>query len=67
LIISGSEDTCVKFWNSNTFKIEDSKIYSLDKIWDIATLKEHGVIALGCEEGTVVLKLGSDAPLAIFK
>jgi coatomer subunit beta' len=67
LIISGSEDGCVKFWNANTFKIEDSKIFSLDKVWDIATIKDQNLVGLGCEEGTLVLRIGSEVPMAIFK
>jgi coatomer subunit beta' len=67
ILLSGSEDNSCKFWNVNTFKIEDSKLFGYDTIWDIASQPSQNMIAFGCEEGTLVLGMGSDKPLAIFK
>lgn len=67
IIISSSEDFYCKFWNINTFKLEDSKMFGYDTIWDIAVQSENNMIALGCDEGTLVMRMGSDQPLAIFK
>lgn len=66
IIISGSEDYYCKFWNLNTFKLEDSKMFGYDTIWDLATKTDQNIVAFGCEEATVVLRMGSDQPLAIF-
>ena len=67
IIISGSEDYYCKFWNINTFKLEDSKMFGYDTVWDIATSQDNNMIALGCEDATLVLRMGSEYPLAIFK
>jgi coatomer subunit beta' len=67
ILISGGEDTSCKFWNLNTFKLEDSKNFGLETIWDFSVAKDTNTVALGCEEGTMVLRMGSDHPLAIFK
>jgi len=67
ILISSAEDTSCKFWNLNTFKLEDSKNFGLETIWDMSVVKDTNMVALGCEEGTIVLKMGSDTPLAIFK
>jgi coatomer subunit beta' len=67
ILISGSEDNTCKFWNMNTFKLEDSKLFGYDTVWDISTQPGNNMIALGCEEATVVLRMGSDQPLATFK
>jgi coatomer subunit beta' len=66
LLISGSEDHSCKFWNINTFKLEESKVFGYDTVWDIAVQASNNMVALGCEEATVVLRMGNDQPLATF-
>ncbi len=67
ILISGSEDFYCKFWNINTFKLEDSKMFGYDAIWDIATLTENNMIALGCDEATLVMRMGNEFPSAILR
>lgn len=67
IIISASEDFYCKFWNINSFKLEESKMFGYDAIWDIATQPENNIIAFGCDEATIVMRMGSDEPMAIFK
>lgn len=67
ILISSSEDYYVKFWNINSFKLEDSKMFGYDTVWDIAVQNENNMIAFGCNEGTLVMRMGSDRPMAIFK
>jgi coatomer subunit beta' len=67
ILISGAEDSTCKFWNINTFKLEDTKSFGYDTIWDLAAQESQNMIALGCEEGTLVMRMGSDQPLAVFK
>ena len=49
-----------------SFKLETSLEYNMDRAWCCEALKEASIMALGYDEGTVVLKLGSDYPLADF-
>jgi len=67
ILISASEDATCKFWNVNTFKLEDSRLFGYETIWDIAAQPSQNMIAFGCEEGTMVVRMGSDQPLAAFK
>jgi coatomer subunit beta' len=67
ILISGSEDRSCKFWNINTFKLEDTKQFGYDTIWDLACQNSLNMVALGCEEATLVVRMGSDVPLAVFK
>ena len=67
ILVTGSEDHSCKFWNINTFKLEESKVFGYDTIWDISVQPGNVMIALGCEEATVVLRMGNDQPLATFK
>lgn len=66
IIISTSEDNTVNIWSAMTFKLETSIEYSLDRPWCSDALQGTNIVALGYDEGTVVLKLGSDYPLADF-
>ena len=66
LIVSGSEDGVCKLWHSTTYRLESSLNYMLDRLWSISTMKESNAVALGFDEGTVVVKLGSDEPVVSF-
>lgn len=62
LIISGGEDNMTKFWNANTFKIEYTLDFGLDRAWCIACKKGTNYVALGYDAGASVLKIGNDEP-----
>jgi len=66
ILISTSEDNTVRIWSSMSFKLETTLEYNMDRAWCCDALKEASIVALGYDEGTVVLKLGSDYPLADF-
>lgn len=63
LVISGSEDGTVRFWNSNTFKLEKSINYSLERVWCVGILQKSNLLAVGCDSGYVIVKLGNEEPL----
>ncbi|KAJ8083114.1 Coatomer subunit beta' [Marasmius tenuissimus] len=62
IIISGSEDGTVKIWNAGSYRIENTLSYALERAWCIALRKDANEIALGYDEGVVVIKLGRDEP-----
>jgi coatomer subunit beta' len=57
LIISGSEDGTVKLWNSSTYRLESTLSYGLERCWCVAYRKNGNEVALGYDEGLVVLKV----------
>ena len=61
LIISTSEDSTVKLWHSSTFRLESTLNYGMERGW--AQSCGNKLLAIGFDEGTMVLKLGSDEPL----
>ncbi|KAF3988682.1 hypothetical protein FT663_02083 [Candidozyma haemuli var. vulneris] len=63
LIVSGSEDGTVRFWNSNTFKLEKSVNYGLERVWCVGILQKSNLIAVGCDSGYIVIKMGNEEPL----
>lgn len=62
IILSGSEDGTVRIWNSDTYRLENTLNYGLERSWCVATQKNGNNVALGYDEGTVVIKLGREEP-----
>ncbi|KAL0568744.1 Coatomer subunit beta' [Marasmius crinis-equi] len=62
IIISGSEDGTVKIWNAGSYRIENTLSYALERAWCISLRKDANEVALGYDEGVVVIKLGRDEP-----
>ena len=62
LIISGSEDGTVKLWHSNTYRLESTLDYGLERVWCVAYKKSGNDVAIGYDEGAVVVKLGKEEP-----
>lgn len=57
IIISGSEDGTVRIWHANTYRLEKTLNYGMERVWSIAYLKGTNLLALGYDEGTVMLKV----------
>jgi coatomer subunit beta' len=57
IIISGSEDGTVKIWNSGTYRLENTLNYSLERAWCTALRKDANEVAVGFDEGVVVIKV----------
>lgn len=62
LIISGSEEGTLKLWNSGTYRLENTLSHALERAWCIGVRKDANEIAVGFDEGAVVIKLGRDEP-----
>ncbi|KAF9173915.1 hypothetical protein BGX20_001666 [Mortierella sp. AD010] len=62
IIISGSEDGSVKIWHANTYRLENTLNYGLNRAWTIAYRRSTNDIALGYDLGSVVIKLGREEP-----
>ncbi|KAK6589449.1 coatomer complex beta [Cryptosporidium xiaoi] len=63
LILSCSEDGTIKIWHSTTYRLECTLNYMLDRSWCLA-VNEYNILGIGYDEGTVVLKLGSEQPIS---
>eukprot|EP01116_Phalansterium_solitarium_P000084 TRINITY_DN10052_c0_g1_i1.p1 TRINITY_DN10052_c0_g1~~TRINITY_DN10052_c0_g1_i1.p1 ORF type:complete len:941 (-),score=430.58 TRINITY_DN10052_c0_g1_i1:500-3322(-) len=64
IIISGSEDGTLKIWHANTYRLEKTLNYGLERVWALCCLKGSNLVAAGFDEGTVMLKLGREEPAA---
>lgn len=62
IITSGSEDGTVRLWHSNTYRLEKTLNYGMERVWAVAYLRGSNILGVGYDEGAVVLKLGRDSP-----
>eukprot|EP00762_Andalucia_godoyi_P006629 ANDGO_05016.mRNA.1 Coatomer subunit beta'-1 len=64
IIISGSEDGSVKIWNSQTYRLEKTLDYALERAWCLSMFRSSRKIAIGFDEGSVILRLAKQVPVA---
>jgi coatomer subunit beta' len=63
IILSGSEDGTVRIWHSNTYRLENTLNYGMERVWSIAALKGSNKIAIGYDDGTIMIKVGHEEPV----
>ena len=66
IIISAGEDDLINIWDSNSYKQITHLQYGLKRVWSISAISESNYVAFGFDEGTIVVKLGNDNPLASY-
>ena len=66
IIVSGGEDDVIHMWNSQTYKHVNQLNFGLKRIWAMSAVPENNAVAFGFDEGTVVIKIGKELPLATF-
>ncbi|KAL8232387.1 hypothetical protein R6Q57_002165 [Mikania cordata] len=64
IIITGSEDGTVRIWHSTTYRLENTLNYGLERVWAIGYMKGSRRIAFGYDEGTIMVKVGREEPVA---
>mmetsp|Transcript_44204 Transcript_44204/g.71965 ORF Transcript_44204/g.71965 Transcript_44204/m.71965 type:complete len:940 (-) Transcript_44204:165-2984(-) len=64
IIISGSEDGTVRIWHSSTYRLESTLNYAMERVWTIGVLKSTNKLALGYDEGSILIKIGREEPVA---
>lgn len=63
VILSASEDGTVRVWHNTTYRLENTLNYGFERAWAVAVAGISNKIALGFDEGTIVVKLGKDTPI----
>lgn len=62
VVLTGSEDGTVRVWHANTNRLETSLNYGFERVWAIACLKGSNNVALGYDEGSIIVKVGREEP-----
>eukprot|EP00918_Siedleckia_nematoides_P007860 GHVU01017109.1.p1 GENE.GHVU01017109.1~~GHVU01017109.1.p1 ORF type:complete len:688 (-),score=145.05 GHVU01017109.1:1053-3116(-) len=64
VLLSAAEDGTIRIWHSLTYRLESTINYIMGRGWCLATLPGSNDVAMGFDEGTVVAKVGSEAPVS---
>jgi len=62
IIISGSEDGSIRLWHANTYRFEQALNYGLERAWCIAYQRGKQGVAIGYDDGAVVIQMGREEP-----
>lgn len=62
ICLSGSEDGTVRVWHANTYRLETTLNYGLERCWCFQAMKGSNEVALGYDEGAVLISLGREEP-----
>jgi coatomer subunit beta' len=64
IIITGAEDGAVRIFHSNTYSLENTLNYGMERVWSVAVRKGSNRVGLGFDEGSTMIKLGKEQPVA---
>ncbi|KAH9566824.1 hypothetical protein CY35_04G149400 [Sphagnum magellanicum] len=64
IILTGSEDGSVRIWHATTYRLENTLNYGLERVWTIGYIKGSNRVAIGYDEGTIMIKIGREEPVA---
>ncbi len=64
LLVTASEDGTVRLWHSSTYRAETTLNYGMERAWFLDESPTSNKLAIGYDEGTLVLSLGSEVPVA---
>lgn len=62
VVLTGSEDGTVRVWHANTNRLESSLNYGLERVWTICCLRGSNNVAIGYDEGSILVKVGREEP-----
>lgn len=62
IVLTGSEDGTVRIWHAGTYRLESSLNYGLERVWTIACMRGSNNVALGYDEGSIMVKVGREEP-----
>ena len=47
----------VRIWQANTYRLESTLNYGLERVWSMAMFKGSNNVALGYDEGSILIKV----------
>lgn len=62
IVLTGSEDGTVRIWHAGTYRLESSLNYGLERVWTVSCMRGSNNVALGYDEGSIMVKVGREEP-----
>jgi WD40 repeat protein len=57
LLYSTCYSGTVRVWHANTYRLESTLNYGLERVWTISMMKGSNNVALGYDEGSMLIKV----------
>ncbi|XP_037299736.1 coatomer subunit beta' isoform X1 [Manduca sexta] len=62
ILLTGSEDGTIRIWHAGTYRLEFSLNYGFERVWTISSMHGSNNVAIGYDEGTIMIKVGREEP-----
>uniref|UniRef100_A0A2H1V837 Coatomer subunit beta' n=1 Tax=Spodoptera frugiperda TaxID=7108 RepID=A0A2H1V837_SPOFR len=62
ILMTGSEDGTIRIWHAGTYRLESSLNYGFERVWTISSMHGSNNVAIGYDEGTIMIKVGREEP-----
>ncbi|XP_012544783.1 coatomer subunit beta' isoform X3 [Bombyx mandarina] len=62
ILLTGSEDGTLRIWHAGTYRLKSSLNYGFERVWTISTMHGSNNVAVGYDEGTIMIKVGREEP-----
>uniref|UniRef100_A0A2A4JZZ5 Coatomer subunit beta' n=1 Tax=Heliothis virescens TaxID=7102 RepID=A0A2A4JZZ5_HELVI len=62
ILLTGSEDGTIRIWHAGTYRLESSLNYGFERVWTISSMHGSNNVAIGYDEGTIMIKVGREEP-----
>ncbi|XP_075990589.1 coatomer subunit beta' isoform X2 [Anticarsia gemmatalis] len=62
ILLTGSEDGSIRIWHAGTYRLESSLNYGFERVWTISSMHGSNNVAIGYDEGTIMIKVGREEP-----
>nr|XP_032526450.1 coatomer subunit beta' isoform X1 [Danaus plexippus plexippus] len=62
ILLTGSEDGTVRIWHAGTYRLEAALNYGFERVWTLSSLHRSNNVAIGYDEGTIMIKVGREEP-----
>ena len=56
----------VRIWHANTYRLESTLNYGMDRVWAMASMKGSNNVAIGYDEGSIMVKVGLFALCIVY-
>ena len=55
------ETGTVRIWHSNTYRLESTLNYGMDRVWTMACMKGSNNVAIGYDDGSIMVKVSVES------
>ncbi|EDQ84291.1 uncharacterized protein MONBRDRAFT_39343 [Monosiga brevicollis MX1] len=62
IVLTGAEDGTIRVWHSNTYRLENTLNYGMERVWAMSCRLGTNNVAIAYDDGAIMVKLGREEP-----